>query len=591
MDTRQLGFRSASQLLATLATSGSLLLTACGETTASRPAVVFPSSEEVAQIPSRKPRADAFGLKVAPVESWSFEAVPAIESAPYDDPSPWGQLLREQVKAHLATAALSMPLRCAAQEMARFHLAKQALPTDSLRRFMTARCGVVAPSVSPAVASVTAAAGVPDERIAAQFRAELGKLLDARLSTGHHLVAAAVARDAQRVSFVALIADDSARLDPGTHTVDGKRQVTLRGTVRGEFVDIGALVNRGPTGTTPCVPLGPISPPHFAVQCELAPTDRFSWVEVIGRKREGVLLREVAQTFIYEGDGSSVAYTARHLGAPAASSKGQELTAALVDRLNGVRRDAGLAPLSLAAKQSAQNTRLAGTLIDAGGADDGSAELAAVGLLAGWNVEGLIRSGGFFMGVVAPERDATAWLDVALELPLGRVALLDPEARQIAVGPFLPDGEAGLGAAVTTYAFFDNENHAADEVRFLERLAAARRALGLPPPSRIGESESMRIECARVLREGKPPMEALRQVMEATVAQMGTSVAGYLLETNDLARVEIPKELLGPGPQRVLVGVTHHRAPGAAWGQYVVMVVLVGKRAELTASVAGPSRL
>jgi hypothetical protein len=101
----------------------------------------------------------------------------------------------------------------------------------------------------------------------------------------------------------------------------------------------------------------------------------------------------------------------------------------------------------------------------------------------------------------------------------------------------------------------------------------------------------MRIECARVLREGKPPMAALQQVMEATVAQIGTSVAGYLLETNDLARVQIPKELLAPGPQRVVVGVTHHRAPGAAWGQYVVMVVLVGSRAELTASVAGPSRL
>jgi hypothetical protein len=35
-----------------------------------------------------------------------------------------------------------------------------------------------------------------------------------------------------------------------------------------------------------------------------------------------------------------------------------------------------------------------------------------------------------------------------------------------------------------------------------------------------------------------------------------------------------PKELFAPGPLQLVVEVTHHRAPGAAWGQYVVYLFL-----------------
>jgi hypothetical protein len=80
----------------------------------------------------------------------------------------------------------------------------------------------------------------------------------------------------------------------------------------------------------------------------------------------------------------------------------------------------------------------------------------------------------------------------------------------------------------------------------------------------------------KVQREGKAPMAALDVAMQVAVERTGQGVRGYSLETNDLDKVEVPGVLLTPGPLRVMVGVTHHRAKGAAWGQYVVLVVILG---------------
>jgi hypothetical protein len=565
------------------------VLSACGGSSVSQPAIVFPSHEEVARLPVRKPRAEAFGADAVSVDAWTFESVPIPEGSAYDDSSPWGDLLREAVKAHATSTALSPPLACAAGELARFHLKKAAFPAESLRRFMAARCGAFQASLTPLIYSVPTPPGISDERLAGEFRGELAKLFAGALREGHHLVGLAAARSAERASIVMIAADDSVRLEPGSRSVDDKRQVTVRGGVRSEFVEISAMVNRGPMGTAPCAPVEGARPPRFAVRCELAPGDAFAWVEVVGRKRDSMLLKEVADLIIYEGDGSQLAYTPRRFGPPAPVHTTQDMAGALIDGLNRVRRDAKLAPLAMADKQSAQNTRLAGTLVDAMiASDDGSAERAALGLLAGWDVDGLIRHGTFFVGVVGPERDANAWLDLALERPLGRTALLDPEARQIAVGPVMPDGSAGVGAAITTYAFFPPEDHGDEneEERFFQRLSAARDDAGLQAPVRITGFDRMPIECALVSRQGKPSMDALNDMMAEAVRRKGVSVKGYVFEAGDLTRVEVPPELLTQGPLQVIVGVTHHRAPGAAWGQYVLFAIVLGHGPELTASAA-----
>ena len=75
-------------------------------------------------------------------------------------------------------------------------------------------------------------------------------------------------------------------------------------------------MNRGEVGTAPCPPDPQVRPPRFALTCELAPGDPFAWVEILGRKRGELLLHELAETIITEGDRSAIAYAARHVARP-----------------------------------------------------------------------------------------------------------------------------------------------------------------------------------------------------------------------------------------------------------------------------------
>ena len=47
--------------------------------------------------------------------------------------------------------------------------------------------------------------------------------------------------------------------------------------------------------------------------------------------------------------------------------------------------------------------------------------------------------------------------------------------------------------------------------------------------------------------------------------------------------------LLKDGPLALSLAITHHRAPGAAWGQYVVFSLLTGARIAAPSSPATPS--
>jgi hypothetical protein len=586
-------FSLAAAFLITAATT--VLLIGCvggGAAAVSQPAVVFPSHEELDRLPARAPAPEAFAADAVVVDTWTFESVPEPDATAYDDTSPWGDLLREQVKAHSQTVALSPSLLCTARELARFAAKKQAAPAESLRRFMAARCGVVTSALMPFVSTSSVSPTIPDQELASEFRKQIAQVFDQHLNERHFLVGLAAARDGMNASIALAIAEDDVRLEPGSRAIDGKHEVTLRGGVRGDFVEIGGLVNRGDAGAAHCASEDGVRPPQFSVHCELDASDAFAWVEIVGRKKDGYLLHEIASTIVYAGDGHQIAYAVRHLGPPAPAATAKDLSAQLLERLNGARRAAKLAPLTLAVKQSAQNARLAGTLVDAMvSKDDGSAEQAALGLLAGWDVDGgLIRNGNFFVSVVAPEHDASAWLDFALELPLGRTALLDPDARQIAVGPAIPEGVTGVGAAVTTYSFFQSDDHAADEERFFDRLKEARIAAGVPAPVRVTGLETMRSECAQVMRGDKPPMDALQELMNTVAARTGRPVHGYVFETSDPTRVAVPPQLLAAGPMEVIVGVTHHKARGAAWGQYVVFAILLGGTPQMTASSEGARR-
>ena len=176
----------------------------------------------------------------------------------------------------------------------------------------------------------------------------------------------AMVRDAGKAALVAMVARRVVELEAGARSVDASRRIVLRGVVHGDFASVAGIANRGDFGVSHCQVNPSVHLPKLEMTCELGEGDPWAWVEVVGGKEGQVLQEPLADVMIYEGDGSRVTYAARSYGAPAPVRSPKELTSALLDRLNALRSGAKLAPLALAARQSEENTRLAGTILRCG---------------------------------------------------------------------------------------------------------------------------------------------------------------------------------------------------------------------------------
>jgi hypothetical protein len=546
----------------------------------SSPTALFPPPGDLAKLPSLPAPSEAFSLDAVVVDNWSVAAPAAMqdEEAGYEDASAWGNFARSVASAHKATVRLSPALQCAAGETARFRVEKGSLPNESLRRFLVARCGGSSTDALPIVAGGEAPDKTTDASIYDHTKDVIEKAVERRLiGETHRALGVAAYRAGRKYAVAAIVGSDEVRLEAGPRTPDEARRVLLRGTLRRPAADAVALINQGDYGAAHCPRDPRVALPQFAFSCRLGDKDAAAWIQILVRREGRVLEDGVADLLAYEGDPAKIEYRTRTSGVPAPVSDVVSFTSALLGAVNRVRAEGKLAPLSLATKQSAQSARLVGTLIDAsvnGKNDVGDG--IALGLLAGWDVEGTIRSGQLLFAVVAPTRDARAWLDFALERPFGRRVLLDPDARRIAIGPTVFQGEApALGAVVTSYALFESPDHDGEASSALARVAAARAELGKPALAKIDGVRALADEAKLVLAGEREPFDALSAAMRSVAQRVSGTVHGFVVETNDLERAPIPEELLHAPKGALAIQVTHHRVKGAAWGQYVILYVLV----------------
>jgi hypothetical protein len=188
----------------------------------------------------------------------------------------------------------------------------------------------------------------------------------------------------------------------------------------------------------------------------------------------------------------------------------------------------------------------------------------------------MIRDGSFVSTLVPYTRDAGRWLASTLAMPLGRSALMADGIEEISLGPVVLKDPDAIGAVVTGYRLHHGNDHTSDVRRLLMRTVLARRRMSLPAPARLGGMDQvMRMELGRV-NEGKAqPMEALEAVLEQGVARFGAGMRGYVVEATSLDALEIPAEVLKQPTLTLEIGVTHHKPKGAAWAQFVILVVFV----------------
>ena len=527
------------------------LLAACGgpKLVAPNP---FPSRAELEKI-ADSPAKPLPARHVASVQEWSVDAADAESIA----------------ERHFATLSdggelrFTRPLRCVARELARFNAEHGAPPDERVERFILGACGH-----SSTVASFVSNTNVPENRSAEELltasRGAMKLPPDLRGKNG----GAWIARKDARVALVVVAANGAEAL-PQVADTTGK--VIVRGMASRETEQVIGLVNQGAYGVARCEPDASVPLPQYALTCTLLPEDKWSWVEVVTRSSGRLLLKRAALTVIRREEASTLTLERPHTAGGALPA---DPNAAILEGLNRFRSTAQLTSLTPAPKQGVVNGKLAPHLFRAELEQDVKlSEELALGLLAGWEVDGTIRGGNYYASLLSGTKDATTWLSYALDSPLGRFTLLDPSARKIAIGRPELAGANAIGAVVTTYSLFESDDHRADAAYVLEKLGTLRATRGLPKPTALGALPTLAAEAKLVNAGSREPMEGLDRALQSETQRLGRSIRGWAILTNDLDVIPYPPELLAAGPLSLGVEVTHFRPEGAPWGAYLVYFI------------------
>ncbi len=542
------------------------------------PAQPFPSREKLDKLAALPPPAPLPAQTVASAREWKLDAA-ASDVAP-----PAEARYAQVAKQAGVPVTFAKELRCVAREMGRFHLEHAAYPDERMRRFMVAACGLTTTAVSAGVSHGEADARIPDAELLADWQKKLVVSADLRGSS----VGVWMGRKGKRVVIMTVALKTSAGDMVMTNEEPGV--VTVRGTAPADSEAVLGLVNQGPQ-VTRCAPDLATPLPLYAFRCSLADGDASAWIEVAARAQGKLLLRSIGLGLGRRDASAPFVYTAPARDARIVTSSG-ELAAAVLEGVNRARATGQLAPLTLAEEQTATNGRFAPYFFQASHTKNDESDQVGLGLLAGWDVAGgTIRNGNLFAAMLSGTSNATAWLDYALESPMGRFTMLEPEARQIAVGVSPPGSIGGLGAVVTTYQMFGGSDHHADAARVFANITKLRAARGLAQPVALQDTRAMAAEASFVSAGKKDAQDALEAALIAVRDHTHLGVKGWLAMTNDLDAVPFPPELLASPTATVGVEVTHVRNPGAAWGTYVVFLVSPVSAAPPTMQAAGQGSL
>ncbi len=205
--------------------------------------------------------------------------------------------------------------------------------------------------------------------------------------------------------------------------------------------------------------------------------------------------------------------------------------------------------------------------------EDTAADQVALGLLAGWDVEGMVRS-GHFVSTMLQGGGYREVIQAALSRPLGRETLLDPTAERVSIGT-LASGDL-LGLLLSSYTLFDGYHHDGDSRAVAARLTALRRERGMKAPSLVTELNNAAERAAGSVQAGRrSPEEALQDLVHFVTADLGRSASAWAAETGALDQMKLPDALLASPALIMGLGVAHHRRPGHAWGRFIVYFVAV----------------
>lgn len=567
---------TALAFLRTCTLIGVMLIIGCAGSIGSRPVADFTSPAALTAIEQR-PAAPPPIPKTASVDLWQIEQAPPPDSAqlPWQPKGPWGTMFAEVAASVQRRPRLTLAMSCIAAELGRFHLQHQAEADASIRRFLIGGCGALVPNVQVEYFTGQAPASLSDAQVSAQMggrmRSELVKRLSSAVDTAGFWCGR---RDDQVVGYL-VIGHEEAQIKPFSLVPSADGEVVIEGRLNQPAQYVEAYINYGSAAVQPCDTDLSVARPSFHFICRPAAQDETAWIQMLYVPPGHMLATEFAQALVRRSSDTPLSYGAVRYADPTPVSSSEEFARVAIQQLNRVRKMAGLPEVTLAAGESATATKLAPYYFAAalGGAEPKQADLIALGLLAGWDIGGMIR-GASLMSSFTSTLDAGRWLTSALETPVGRYTLLARDIEQIAFGPMVLPKEGAIGAVVTGYRFHRGIDHTDDVNMLLTRVVQTRRRMGLPVPLRLGAITAVMNEELTAVREGrKLPRDALERVLQRASTSYGMAMNGYIIEASSLDELEIPEDVLRQPTLHLDIGVTHHKAEGAAWAQYTILVI------------------
>lgn len=516
----------------------------------------FPTRERINALvaaQSTPPAGPDFG---PPIARWEMSS-DSLEGAP-------GAF--EPIAQRLADAnagvTLSQAARCAATEVARFATIHQALPGPYLSDYLIARCGASARGASVAVRSFSVR-GMDEARLATRAADEIFNAWAPNVQGHRGRLGMASARRGSVIALGFVFLQDqpmSFPLEGAPMPIEGR--VTFQGTFNGVAEDVVALISRGESGVESCITTREGAALHL--NCPFDASDESEFIEVISREPGRIIPRTGATLIAVRDPSAALVYEEPTVPAAEALT---DPRAQIVAALNAHRARLGRGPLALEVAQSDANVSASTAFFSS--ADPQVQETAVLYAMAGWEVGGTVVGGNALAFELPPHLSATSWTSYVLRHPFERHALLGASVTHVAIG--LDPSATVSHAMVSTYELFGTASPESERDRVIAAIQTARAQRGARAATPVAIPAPFDRWAAQVTAGAERPGEAARHATDETGPMpAGTSV--MVLGVHELDHFPIPEELIRAGT--VSVAVAHYRAPGAAWGQYTVFVVL-----------------
>jgi hypothetical protein len=511
------------------------------------------------------------------VDSWTLQGPfpDQVEDAPHQASSPWEDVLAQAVARRAGLAVVTEGMQCAAREIGHFLLVRGKLPPPPLVGFMVSRCGAPAEDVMHTYLEGAVPSTLDDSHLLEQWRPQVDQMVSRILAGSPATTGLWFGRDKERAVVVVVAAPRRVLVAPFSPVSKDDRLI-FGGEIVGSSQAVSAWANHGALGYTECDRDPKVALPRFAFSCALDPSDPFALIDVAAWEPGHVLGSGVLRVLARRpGEDAREWRRARYAPSRPASTT-EDFAHGVSEVLGGVRKKANLRPLVLSKAQSEQVAELvphilAGSL---GLGPSAVSDLAALGVLAGWRVGGPVKDAGMTTAAVVGPMDAGLWLNTALEEPRDRAALLDPDARVLAVGAVSSEKPPVLIAVAATYQLFGEEDLTAETARYVKRIADARTAQQKSAPQPLTSVQGLAEQAVKTLGTSKvDPQQALNEAVASAGKAVGRPLRGWYVEGRRVEDLPIPDELTTWDSVEMAVAIGYFQPANEPWGRLVAFIV------------------